>query len=90
MASENVVLIFNQEFVNRILVGLGEVASKFAIPVIQDIEKQIAFNATGAKIWVETIESHLTGVKLKAAQDTAAGIGSEIIGAPAVLVEAAA
>jgi hypothetical protein len=66
--SENKVLILSQEFLNRIMVGLGEVQSKFAIPVLQDIEKQLAAAEVGAKIWVESIEAHITGVKLKAAQ----------------------
>lgn len=69
----NVVLIISEEFLNRILVGLGEVASKFSVPVLQDIEKQVRAAQVGAKEWVEAIESHLTGIKLKAA--TGASVG---------------
>lgn len=73
MASDNVVLIVSKEYLNRILVGLGEVASKFSVPVLQDIEKQVSAAEVGAKEWMEAIESHLTGIKLKVA--TAASVG---------------
>jgi hypothetical protein len=76
MASDNVVLIVSKEFLNRILVGLGEVASKFAIPVLKDIESQVQHAEVGAKHWVEAIEAHLVGVKLVAAKAAEAGIGS--------------
>lgn len=65
MAAENHVLIISQEFLNRIMVGLGEVASKFAIPVIQDIEIQVKSAESGAKDWIASIESHLTGIKIR-------------------------
>lgn len=81
MSSENnLVLILDQEFLNRVMVGLGEVASKFSIPVISSIESQIKAAQSGDKSWIERIESHLTGVKLKAAaRDSAA-----VINIPAV------
>jgi hypothetical protein len=63
--SENTVLIVSKEFLNRILVGLSEIQAKFAIPVIQEIEKQAAAADAGAKHWIESIESHLDGIKLK-------------------------
>ena len=68
MATENTVLIVSQEHLNRILVGLGEIASKFAVPVLQDIERQVSYAKAGTKEWVEAIESHLTGIKLKTTQ----------------------
>lgn len=74
MSSENnVVLILDQEFLNRVMVGLGEVASKFSIPVISSIESQVRAAQSGDKAWVERIESHLTGVKLKAAVGATTG-----------------
>lgn len=86
MASGNVLLIFPQEFLNRVLVGLGEVASKFSVPVIQDIEKQIAAAETGLKTWVDVVEAHITGIKLKAAVAAAAGQGTATAGTPPAVV----
>ena len=35
-------LSLSEEFVNRIIVGLGEIPTKFGAPVLSEIEKQIS------------------------------------------------
>jgi hypothetical protein len=61
----NTVLIFTEEALARVRMGLGEIASKFAIPVFNEIEAQIKMAETGAKNYVDAIESHVASVKAK-------------------------
>lgn len=62
----NTVLIVSEEFLNRIKVGLQEIPAKFANPVLIDIENQVKAAETGAKEWIQVIETHLSGIKTKA------------------------
>jgi hypothetical protein len=75
--AKNYVLIVSEEFLNRINVGLNEIAAKFAVPVMHDIANQIKMAETGAKDWVDAIESHLTGVKLSAAATAATAANTQ-------------
>lgn len=61
----NTVLIVSEEFLNRIKVGLSEIAAKFANPVFVEIEDQIKAAETGAAHYVSALESHLAAIKAK-------------------------
>lgn len=63
----NSLIIVSEEFLKRILVGLGELPSKFAHAVILDIEAQVALAETDVKAYVALIEEHLQPHKDKAA-----------------------
>lgn len=55
----NHLVLLTDEFLARVHVGLGEIQSKFAIPVINDIEKQIKSYEAGTKEWYDSIKAHI-------------------------------
>jgi hypothetical protein len=76
----NKILILSDEFIARIHVGLGEVAAKFSIPVLQEIQTQIDTAEKDVKSFIAKVEAHIAPIKaaivaeeakLKAAADAA-------------------
>lgn len=61
----NHVLIVTDEVLARIKLGLGEIAAKYAVPVFQEIEAQVALAETGGKNYIDAIESHIAAIKAK-------------------------
>lgn len=61
----NKILIFSDEFFNRVCVGLGELQSKFAHPVIVDIEEQIKLIDSDVVAHVALIEKHMADANAK-------------------------
>lgn len=64
-------LILSDEFLARINVGLGEIAAKFAIPVIMDIEAQVSRTERDAEAFLAAIEAHVAPIRAKLAQTKA-------------------
>jgi hypothetical protein len=58
----NTILIFTDEFMSRVEMGLGEIAAKLAIPVIVDIDNQKKLKDDPEK-YVALIEQHLQPYK---------------------------
>jgi hypothetical protein len=58
----NTILIFTDEFLARVEMGLGEIAAKLAIPVIVDIDNQKKLKDDPEK-YVALIEQHLQPYK---------------------------
>lgn len=59
------VLVLTEEFLKRVLVGLGEIPSKFAHDVILDIEAQLTMAERGVEAHVALIEQHMAPAKAK-------------------------
>lgn len=62
----NSLIIVSEEFLKRILVGLGELPSKFAHAVILDIEAQVSLAEKDVKAYVAMVEEHLAPHKAAA------------------------
>jgi hypothetical protein len=63
----NTLLIFTEEGVKRIVAGLGELPSKLAHELLNDIDFQLNMLKTDVKKYVATVEEHLTPHKAIAA-----------------------
>jgi hypothetical protein len=66
------ILVLSEEFVKRILVGLGEIPAKFSHEVILEVEAQLKAAKDEAHKVVAFVETHLEPLKAKVSADAAA------------------
>ena len=60
----NTILIFTEEGVKRVLSGLGELPSKVAHELLNDVESQLKLLKEDAKRYVALVEEHLAPHKV--------------------------
>lgn len=58
-------LILSDEFMSRVLVGLGEIQTKFGLPVLQDIQTQVDLAEKDPAAFLAAVEAHLSPFKIK-------------------------